>query len=116
MAIQRQISIALIAAAAAAFGAAVTWADVPGYLFMDIENNHALVVQPKAPDAAKARIFKQPTAIPDDLASGIIAGAQPIGDCIIVAYQGKLYMVPDKKQGEHMASHMVMRAAGAKVD
>lgn len=103
----------VLAAAASAFGAAITWADPPGYLFMSINNDDALVVQ-SSREQMPARIFKQPAKLPEDLASAIAAGAQPAGDSVILAYHGQLYILPDKKvQGDHMATHMVMGAAGA---
>lgn len=102
--------LVILAAAAAALGAVVTHADPPGYLFMDIDNSHAMVVQHSQ---NVARIFKQPTKLPDDMASAIAAGAQPVGDSVILVYDGKLYILPDKQVGRHMATHMVMSAAGA---
>ena len=105
----------VVAAAASAVGTAITWADPPGYLFMDIDNNHALVVQTPR-EQTTAQIFKQPAKLPDDLASAIAAGAQPVGDSVILAYRGKLYILPDKEIKEgHMATHMVMGAAGAPI-
>ena len=80
---------------------------------MDIDNNQALVVQ-KPHDQMTARIFKQPAKLPDDLAAKIAAGAQPAGDGVIVVYNGQLYILPDKMvEAGHMATHMVMGAAGA---
>ncbi len=32
---------------------------------------------------------------------------------MILVYKGQLYIVPDKQVGEHMATQMVMDAAGA---
>lgn len=60
-----------------------------------------------------AQISRQPTTLPDDLASAIGDVAQPLGSSnIILAYRGQLYVLPDKalKEG-HMASHMVMAVA-----
>ena len=109
----RQLALLVVlAAAASGLGVALTWADPPGFLFMDINNDQALVVQQPHEQAA-ARIFKQPTKLTDDLASAIAAGAQPVGDSVILAYQGRLYILPDKQVGQHMATHMVMGAAGA---
>jgi len=111
--LSRRVALVLVAAAgASALGAAITWADPPGYLFMDIDNNQALVVQ-KPHDNIAARIFKQPAKLPDDIAARIAEGAQPAGDGVIVVYKGQLYILPDRKVGEHMATHMVMGAAGA---
>jgi hypothetical protein len=112
----RQLAAAaLLGATAIGVGTAITRADTPGFLFMDINNNQALVVQPPK-DQTTARIFKQPAKVTGNLAAAIAAGAQPVGDSVILAYEGKLYILPDKKinmGGEHMASHMVMTAAGA---
>ena len=107
-----RVALIVAVAGASALATAITRADPPGYLFMDIDNNQALVVQ-KPHDQMAARIFKQPTKLPDDLAARIAEGAQPAGDDVIVVYNGKLYVLPDKKLGEHMATHMVMGAAGA---
>ncbi|HUH86218.1 MAG TPA: hypothetical protein VLX85_16540, partial [Stellaceae bacterium] len=75
--------------------------------------NHALVVQ-RPHDNTAARIFKQPAKLSDELAAKIAAGARPVGkDDVIVVYKGQLYILPDRKIGEHMATHMVMGAAGA---
>jgi hypothetical protein len=115
MAIKLPRHLALIVVSAAAgsvIGTAITWADPPGYLFMDIKNNDALVVQ-RPHDQVTARIFKQPAKLPDDLAAAIAAGAQPVGDDVILAYKGQLYILPDKDIKGHMATHMVMAAAGA---
>lgn len=111
--LSRHLALILVSAAAASvIGTAITRADPPGFLFMDINNNDALVVQPPH-DQVRARIFKQPAKLPDDLAAAIAAGAQPAGDDVIVVYNGRLYIVPDKKVKDHMATHMVMVAAGA---
>jgi hypothetical protein len=109
---RRVALVVVVAAGASALGTVITRADPPGYLFMDIDNNQALVVQ-KPRDQMTARIFKQPTKLADDLAARIADGAQPAGDGVIVVYKGQLYILPDKKVGEHMATHMVMGAAGA---
>ena len=115
MSSRRLAMVAVLALTATVAGTAITSADPPGYLFMDIDNDHALVVQPPK-DQTVARIFKAPTNVADDVASAIAAGAQPVGNSVIVAYRGKLYIVPDKKievRGTHWATHMVMKAAGA---
>jgi hypothetical protein len=44
---------------------------------MDIDNKHALVVQPPR-DQALARISKEPTKLPEDVASAIAEGATPL--------------------------------------
>jgi hypothetical protein len=69
-----------------------------------------------APRWTSTTEIKQPTKLPDDLASAIAAGAPPVGDSVILVYRGKLYVLPDKQvQGGHTATHMVMGAAGAPV-
>jgi hypothetical protein len=105
---------ALATAVAFTAGTAITRADPPGYLFRDIDNNHALVVQPPR-DQALARIFKEPTKLPDEVASAIVEGATPLDDSgIILAYHGRLYILPDKDLGAGtMASHTVMKHASA---
>ena len=112
--LSRRVALMMfLAAAASALGTAITRADPPGYLFMDINDGHALVVQ-KPHDQMTAQIFKQPAKLPDDIADRIAAGAQPVPvDHLIVEYKGQLYILPDRKVGEHMATHMVMNAAGA---
>jgi hypothetical protein len=109
---RRIAMVTVLAASATAALTAITRADPPAFLFMDIDNNDAMVVQPPTNQTA-ARIFKQPTKLSDELADAIVSNGQPVGDSVIVAYQGKLYILPDKKVGSHMASHMVMRTAGA---
>ena len=79
---------------------------------MDINNDQALVVQ-KPHDQMTARIFKQPTKLPDDICAAIAEGAQPVGDDVILVHNGQLYILPDKKVGERTATQMVMSAAGA---
>ena len=111
--LSRRVALMMVlAAAASALGTAITRADPPGYLFLDINDGHVLVVQ-KPHDQMAARIFKEPAKLPDDIADRIAADAQPVGDHMIVAYKGQLFILPDKKLGEHMATHMVMNAAGA---
>ncbi|HUH84874.1 MAG TPA: hypothetical protein VLX85_09695 [Stellaceae bacterium] len=110
--LSRRVALTIfLAAAASALGTAITRADPPGYLFMDINDGQALVVQ-QAHDGMAARILKQPATLPDDMADRITAEAQPVGDHVIVEYKGQLYILPDKKVGKHMATHMVMNAAG----
>lgn len=109
----RQLAFMTVGAVVAlGAGTVITRADVPGYLFMDIDNNHAMVVN--APrDQGPARISKEPTNLPDDIAAAIAADGKPIGpNHIILAYHGQLYILPDKDLGAgKMASHMVMNAA-----
>ena len=98
-----------------AAGTAITRADPPGYLFMDIDNNYAMLVQ--APhDQALARITRQPAKLDDDVASAIAKDGTPVGaNNIILVYQGQLYVLPDKDLGTgKMASqHVMMRASNA---
>ena len=111
MRLSRHVSLlAAFAAGALAFGAVVSWADSPGLVFQDINEGHAMVVQQAQ---AKARIFKEPKQISADLCSAIADGAQPVGDSVILVHHGKLYILPDKKVGSHMATEMVMSSAGA---
>ena len=110
--LSRQVALmVVVAAAASALGAAITRAGPPAYHFIDINNDQALVVQ-KPHDQTAARISKQPAKLTDDLAAKIAAGAQPVGDDVILVYKGQLYIVPDKEVGEHMATQMVMGAVG----
>jgi len=103
-------AVATIVALAA--GVAVSRADPPGYLFMDIADNHALVVQPPG-EQTMARVSKQPTRLTDDFAAAIAADAEPVGaNRIIIAYHGQLYILPDKGLGGgKMVSRMVTRNA-----
>jgi len=100
------------AAAASAAGVAVTRADVPGELFLDLDENNASVVSPPR-DQARPRISKLPAKLSDEDTAALVAGAQPVGACnIIVAYRGQLYIVPDKQLASgKMASVTVMEAA-----
>jgi len=91
-----RLGVMMVAVAgASALGTAITAADPPGYLFMDLDNNQALVVQ-KPGGQMTARILKQPAKLPDDLAAKIAAGAQPAGGGVIVVYKGQLHVLPDK--------------------
>jgi hypothetical protein len=82
-----------------------TRADTPGYEFMDFDERMALVVDAtgKAPKAT----------ISEHAAKEITEGAQPVsGASIILLYQGKIYIVPDKKMSDgRMASDMVKSSA-----
>lgn len=111
---QRLALAAISTAVVLAGGSAITRADPPGYLFMDIGDNHALVVQPPR-DQALARISKQPAKLGDDIASVIASDGTPVGaNGIILVYHGQLYILPDKDLGGGtMASHMVMRSASS---
>jgi len=111
MSLPRLVSLpAAFAAGALAFGAVMSWADTPGQLFQDINEEHAMVVQQTE---GKARIFKEPKLVSVDLCKAIAEGAQPVGDSVVLVHEGKLYILPDKKVGNHMATEMVMNAAGA---
>jgi hypothetical protein len=102
--------VVLSAAAASVIGTAITRADVPGLAFIDINNNDALVVQPPH-DKVSAQMSKQPAKLSDDLAAAIVAGAQPVdGNDVIIVYKGQLYIVPDKKIKDRMATEMVVSA------
>lgn len=104
---------AVVVVAVSVFGTAITWAGPPGYLFKDINNDQALVVQ-RPHEGTSARILKQPTKLPDDVAASIAAGATPLGDDdVILVYKGQLYILPDKKINGHLATDTVMSAAGA---
>jgi hypothetical protein len=100
------------AAAASAAGVGVTRADVPGELFLDLNENNASVVNPPR-DQSQPRISKLPAKLSDEDADTLVAGAQPVGAChIIVAHRGQLYIVPDKRLASgKMASAKVMEAA-----
>jgi hypothetical protein len=65
------------------------------------------------PDTPKAELWliKHYPAAAEPLKNG--AGAQPVGDDVILVYKGQLYILPDKDIKGHMATHMVMDAAGA---
>ncbi|HZB92774.1 MAG TPA: hypothetical protein VE397_15110 [Stellaceae bacterium] len=81
-------------------------ADVPGYDFMMFPDRMALVVSPSAIDSAG----KAPKAvISEKAAAALTAGAVPLSRTMIVLlYQGKVYIVPDKKMASgKMASDMV---------
>ena len=92
----------ILAAVVSLLGAATARADVPGYDFMMFPEGMAMVVDATG-KASKAKIS-------DDTAKAIIAGAQPLSDAgIVLVYQGKLYVVPDKRLGDgRMMSTMVM--------
>jgi hypothetical protein len=88
------------------FGAAR--ADVPGYEFMMFPEGMAMVVDSSG-KASRAKIS-------EETAKMITAGAQPLsGDGIILLYQGKLYVVPDKALADgKMMSSMVMSSGADK--
>lgn len=94
-----------LAAVISLLGAGAARADVPGYDFMMFPEGMAMVVD-QSGKAAKANIS-------EDTAKMLTAGAQPLSDAgIVLLYQGKLYIVPDKQLGDgKMMSSMVMSAA-----
>ena len=95
----------ILAAAASLLGAAMAQADVPGYEFMMFPEGMAMVVDATG-KATRAKIS-------EDTAKAITAGAQPLSEAgIVLLYQGKLYIVPDKRLGDgRMMSTMVMSSA-----
>ena len=102
-----RLEIALIAAALSVAGIASVHADSPGGLFIDLDDGGAAVIRPPTAQA-KAHIAK-PAAIPDaDIVAAIKEGALPADTTLIVAYQGQLYVVPDRLIRNRMASEMVM--------
>ena len=94
----------MLAAAVSLLGSAIAQADVPGYEFMFPEGM-AMVVD-ETGKATKAKIS-------EDTAKAITAGAQPLSEAgIVLLYQGKLYIVPDKPLGDgRMVSTMVTSSA-----
>jgi len=98
-----------VAAVISLLGSGAVRADVPGYDFMMFPEGMAMVVDATG-KASKARIT-------EDTAKMLTAGAQPLSDVgIVLLYQGKLYIVPDKPLGDgKMMSTMVMSSgSGAK--
>ena len=95
----------ILAAAVSLLGSAIARADVPGYEFMMFPEGMAMVVDSTG-KAANAKIS-------EDIAKAITAGAQPLSEAgIVLLYQGKLYIVPDKRLGDgRMMSTMVMSSA-----
>ena len=95
-----------LAAAISLLGSGMARADVPGYDFMMIPEGTAMVVD-SGGKAGKANIT-------EDTAKMITAGAQPLsGAGIVLLYQGKLYIVPDRQLGNgKMMSGMVMSSGG----
>jgi hypothetical protein len=95
----------ILIAALSLLAPAMAKADPPGYDFMMFPERMALVVDAsgKAPKAT----------ISEEAAKAITAGAQPVdGVSVILLYQGKLYIVPDKRLGNgKMASDMVKSSA-----
>jgi hypothetical protein len=90
-----------------ALAATAALADPPGYDFLSFPDGMALVVG-QSRQAPKG-------VISEEDAKALTQGAQPLsGRSIIVMYQGKFYIVPDKRMpnGE-MGSQAVMSAAHA---
>lgn len=85
---------------------AIAQADVPGYEFMMFPERMALVVDAtgKAPKGI----------ISEEAAEAITRGAQPVsGASIVVLYQGKIYIVPDKRLGNGKMASDVVKSAGS---
>ena len=95
----------IVTGAASLLGVAIALADVPGYEFMMFPEGMAMVVDATG-KATRAKIS-------EDTAKAITAGAQPLNEAgIVLLYQGKLYIVPDKRLGDgRMMSTMVMSSA-----
>ena len=95
----------ILATAVSLLGSAIAHADVPGYEFMMFPEGMAMVVDSTG-KATKAKIS-------EDTAKAITAGAQPLSEAgIVLLYQGKLYIVPDKRLGDgRMMSSTVMSSA-----
>ena len=64
---------------------------------------------------ASANFHQLCDTTPDNVASAIAEGATPLDDSgIILAYHGRLYVLPDKDLGAGtMASHTVIKHASA---
>ena len=95
----------VLVAAFSLLAPAIAQADPPGYDFIMFPERMALVVDAtgKAPKAM----------ISEDAAEAITAGALPLsGASIVLMYQGKLYIVPDRQLADgKMASDMVKSSA-----
>ena len=83
-------------------GSGAVRADAPGSYFMMFPEGMAVVADTSG-KATRANIG-------EDTAKMLIAGAQPFSNAgIILLYQGKLYIVPDKQLGDgRMMSTMVL--------
>ena len=94
-----------LVAAISLLGSGAVRADVPGYDFMMFPEGMAMVVDGTG-KASKAKIT-------EDTAKMLTAGAQPLSEAgIVLLYQGKLYIVPDKRLGDgKMMSTMVMSSS-----
>ena len=96
---------AILVSSLSLLAAAIARADSPGSYFLDFPERMALVV---------ASTGKSPGAtISEHAAKELTEGAQPVsGANIILRYQGKIYIVPDKKMSdERMAFDMVKSLA-----
>lgn len=101
----RFVKPAVLFVALALLAPAMARADPPGYEFMMFPEKMALVVDAtgKAPKGV----------ISEETARAITAGAQPAsGTSIVLLYQGKIYIVPDKQMSDgKMASDAVKSSA-----
>jgi hypothetical protein len=100
----------LLSAAVSLLVPATGRADPPGYDFMSFPERMALVVSPSTIGTSG----KAPKAvISDAAAAALVNGAEPVsGTNILLLYQGKIYIVPDKRLGNGtMASDMITSAA-----
>ncbi len=96
----------LLGTALLLFAAAAAQADPPGYEFMNFSERMALVVD----GSAMGGSGKAPKGVVSEGdAQAIIAGAQPLsGANVVLLYQGKVYIVPDKRlPNGQMASETV---------
>lgn len=105
--VPRMTNVVVLTAVASLLGAAVTLADAPGSYFMMFPEGMAMVVDATG-KATRAKIS-------EETAKEITAGAQPMGaNGIVLLYQGKLYIVPDKPLADgEMMSAKVMAGAPA---
>lgn len=102
----------ILAAAVSLMAATIAKADVPGYEFMMFPEGMALVVDP----SSVTGVGKAPKGvISPEAAATLTAGAEPVsGTNIVLLYNGKIYIVPDKQLPDgKMASEMVKSAAEA---
>jgi hypothetical protein len=89
----------------------VTLADVPGYLFLDLNDNHATVVHPPR-DQSQPRISKLPAKLSDEDTDALVAGRSARGSLPHHRGPSRTALVPDKRlAGGEMASAKVMEAA-----
>ena len=103
--VPRLTNVVVLTAVASLLGAAVALADAPGSYFMMFPEGMAMVVDATG-KATRAKIS-------EETAKEITAGAQPMSaNGIVLLYQGKLYIVPDKPLADgEMMSAKVMAGA-----